>query len=272
MPDRLTDESATLPARGPVRPAGNGGSSGDGPPPAVPALEFESAVRQAKLAALAEFAAGAGHEINNPLGSILIASERLLRDEQDPERRRLLATIGGQALRIRDMIGDLMLFAHPPAPEFVDLDLVAEVRSVTARFDELCRARGLQLQIAAEGSVPIRADAAQLAVVISELLRNAIEAVPDGGRITITAGAGAERHGAILNVGDNGRGLTALEREHLFDPFFSGRQAGRGLGFGLCKVWRIVTQHGGAISVRSPAGGGAEFTIRWPRSPAWPKS
>ena len=251
-----------------VEPTVNGGSSAARAETASGTADFEEAVRQAKLAALVEFAAGAGHEINNPLGSILIASERLLRDETDPERRRLLATIGGQALRIRDMIGDLMLFADPPPPVPTDLDLAAEVRSVAARFEDACRARNIQLQYAADGPVPIRADRVQLAVVISELLRNALDAVPEAGRISIAASsvADADRTEALLTIEDNGPGLCAQERTHLFDPFFSGRQAGRGLGFGLCKVWRIVTQHGGQISVCAPDAGGTAFTIRWPGS------
>jgi signal transduction histidine kinase len=250
----------------------NGGSSEDKssprPPTDVPTRGFAHALEQAKLAALAEFAAGAGHEINNPLGSILIASEKLLRDESNPERRRLLATIGGQALRIRDMIGDLMLFANPPPPALADLELAAEVRSVAARFNENLSARDIHLQLAAATEVPIHADPVQLAVVISELLRNAIDAVPDGGRISIAANAVRDEHlqWALLTVADNGRGLSETERAHLFDPFFSGRQAGRGLGFGLCKVWRIVTHHGGQIRVSSPDEGGTEMTVRWPAS------
>jgi hypothetical protein len=67
-----------------------------------------------------------------------------------------------------------------------------------------------------------------------------------------------------LAVVDNGPGLTDLEREHLFDPFFSGRQAGRGLGFGLPKAWRIITLHGGRIEFEASAMGGAKFIVHWP--------
>ena len=268
MSDHLTDDFVTRPAGSVSQSAVNGGSPAGRPQPELQTLEFEQLLQQAKLAALAEFAAGAGHEINNPLGSILIASERLLRDETDPERRRLLATIGGQALRIRDMIGDLMLFANPPAPEPADLDLAEQLRSVAARFEETYRARGIQLRLTATSAVPICADHVQLAVVISELLRNAVDAVQDGGLISITTRAHKDAEGewALFTVTDNGRGLNETERTHLFDPFFSGRQAGRGLGFGLSKAWRIVMQHGGKISVETPEHGGAMFTVLWPAS------
>ena len=186
-----------------------------------------------------------------------------MRDETDPERRRLLATLGGQAVRIRDMIGDLMLFANPPQPQPVDLDLAVEVRSVVARFADVCRDRDIQLEVTANEPVPIHADPTQLAVVISELLRNAIDAVPDGGHISIEATASDDRQHAILTVSSNGPALTEHERAHLFDPFFSGRAAGRGLGFGLSKAWRIVTQHGGRIDVDS-SDDRTCFSIRWP--------
>ena len=73
----------------------------------------------AKLEALAEFAAGAGHEINNPLATIIGRAQLLLKDERDPQRRQMLLAIGAQAYRIRDMIGDAMLFGRPPSPELL---------------------------------------------------------------------------------------------------------------------------------------------------------
>src|SRR5882724_357569 len=81
-----------------------------------------------KLRALAEFAAGAGHEINNPVATIAGYAQQLLADETDPDRRHALATIGAQAYRIRDMIGDVMLFARPPQPRPEQIDLTAAVR------------------------------------------------------------------------------------------------------------------------------------------------
>lgn len=227
------------------------------------ALAVEDQLLQDKLAALAELAAGAGHEINNPLGSILIGSERLLRDETNPERRRLLATLGGQALRIKDMIGDLMLFASPPPPQPTDLDLAAGVRDVAARFAESCRERNIRLEVTANERVPVHADPIQVAVVLSELLRNAINASPDGGLISLEAKVSNDNEYAILTVANSGPALTEHERTHLFDPFFSGRPAGRGLGFGLSKAWRIVTQHGGRIAV-DRIGETTRFRIQWP--------
>ena len=98
------------------------------------ARQRERRLQDAKLASLAEFAAGAGHEINNPLGSIVGRVQLFARDESHPERRRQLATIGAQALRIRDMIGDAMLFARPPLPEPIPQPLADVVAEVQQRF------------------------------------------------------------------------------------------------------------------------------------------
>jgi signal transduction histidine kinase len=257
--------------------------------------DMQSLLEGEKLEALAEFAAGAGHELNNPVATIAARAQLLLRDETDPERRRALAVIGGQALRIRDMIGDLMLFARPPEPRPVELDLAGEISGVMETLRDDVEQRRCRLDFAPAGSIPVFADATQLRVVISSLLRNSLEALPDaGGEIAVTCGPAADEisrralapgctessiePGASaqrlvtqdmsqFTVADNGRGLSETDRRHLFDPFYSGRQAGRGLGFGLCKCWRIVSNHGGRIDVESHEGR-TSFRVLWPAAPA----
>lgn len=236
------------------------------------AAEVLRRLEAAKLESLAEFAAGAGHEINNPLAVISGRAAMLLRDEADPERRRLLATIGAQALRIRDMIGDLMVFGRPPEPQPALLDLAEIARSVAERFaDEV--PPGVGVVCRGDPQVPVWADRTQLCVVLEALLRNSLEALHgSAGRIEIEARAstGHTAHSppedplSRLVVRDTGPGLTETDGKHLFDPFYSGRPAGRGLGFGLAKCWRIVTLHGGRISVDSPQGGPTTFQIDWP--------
>ncbi len=107
--------------------------------------------------------------------------------------------------------------------------------------------------------------------MISCLLKNSLEAVERSGggeiRLSLQADQASDRgeDWALLTVSDDGSGLSDVEREHLFDPFFSGRQAGRGLGFGLSRCWRIVRMHGGQIDAHCPEGSGLEIRIRWPR-------
>ena len=218
------------------------------------------------MRALAEFAAGAGHEINNPVATIIGYARQLLAGETDPDRRHALATIGAQAYRIRDMIGDVMLFARPPAPNPQLIDLASVIREVTDKFADDLRRASLHLHVEAGSEIPIYADPVQLRIVISNLLRNSIEALAPAATIAIYTGTDVEndRRLAVFSISDNGPGLSPGDQEHLFDPFYSGRQAGRGLGFGLSKAWRIVTLHRGTIEVSSPEAGGTTFTVHWP--------
>jgi signal transduction histidine kinase len=221
----------------------------------------------AKLAALAEFAAGAGHEINNPLATIVGRVQALLKHEQDAGRRQSLATIAAQAFRIRDMIGDLMVFARPPVPVPQRLVLNDTVRAIVERFQDAASERVCLLRFRADATVFAWVDPTQLNVVLSELVRNSLDAVaPSAGIIEISVAAATidSRSGSLVSVADNGRGLSEVDRTHLFDPFYSGRDAGRGLGFGLCKCWRIVANHGGGIDVESAPGVGTMFRIFWP--------
>ncbi len=215
-----------------------------------------------RLEALAEFAAGAGHEINNPLATIIGRAQQLLRDETDPQRRQSLSIIATQAYRVRDMIGDVMTFARPPAPERSVFDAVTHIRTVTERLIEPLKTGSCRVEIDGPPAAKINADPVQFAVVISELIRNAITALqPAGGDIRITVTT--QENTVDVAVLDHGQGFTPLEREHAFDPFYSGRQAGRGLGFGLCKAARIVALHGGTITITSPPGGPTTVITRW---------
>lgn len=214
--------------------------------------EFDIRLRDAKLAAMAELAAGAGHEINNPVATIVGRAQLLLANESDPNRRRALATIASQALRIRDMIGDLMLFARPPDAEPVEFDFVAVAREVISPFAERAVEAHVSLSIEAVEPVVAFADPLQLKVAVSALVENALNAVGREGHVTLTVSNPDDR--PTLRVHDDGHGWSDLDREHAFDPFYSGRQAGRGLGFGLPKAWRIVTLAGGTIEIASPPG------------------
>ena len=222
---------------------------------------MDDALLAAKMEALAEFAAGAGHEINNPLAAISGRAQMLLNGETDPERRRHLLTIGAQALRIRDMIGDVMLFARPPIPHPLRVNLSHHIDEVLSALEDDLASSQLTVDRSEDGDLFVHADETQLKIVLSELIRNALFFSPSGSAIRIEAIQRVTGF-ATIRILDDGPGLSATDREHLFDPFFSGRQAGRGLGFGLSKCWRIVTLHGGDIQPIE----GAKFGIAvdWP--------
>lgn len=217
----------------------------------------------AKLEAMAEFAAGAGHEINNPLATIIGRAQLLLRDETDPQRRQMLMSIGAQAYRIRDMIGDTMLFARPPAAAIERVCLRDTIETVVGKLADELKSGRCTVKIQCDAAIQLKADRSQLSVVLSELIRNSRQSLQsDGGEILVSAVP--HEGNAILEISDSGRGFSEIERQHAFDPFFSGRQAGRGLGFGLAKCWRIVGLHGGRIEIQSLEQGPTTVRIRWP--------
>ncbi|MBL9162621.1 MAG: HAMP domain-containing histidine kinase [Planctomycetaceae bacterium] len=239
----------------------------EGPPAAAHALGSSNDERfeQAKLDAMKELAYGASHEINNPLANISARAQSLLRDERDPERRRTLEAINQQALRAHEMISDLMLFARPPQLERRPLDLVQLVRQVACGLASDCDCRSIELNIAVDGQPPpVDGDATQLGVAINALVANSINALGRDGTIQIAVRRSSDG-GALLQIADNGPGIPPEVRPHIFDPFYSGREAGRGLGFGLSKAWRIITLHGGSLTVEAPAAG-AIFNIELPKT------
>lgn len=241
---------------------------------------FQDRLMEEKLAALAEFAAGAGHEINNPLAVISGRAQLFLRAETDPQRRHDLAVINTQARRIHEMIADLMLFARPPQPRPMACDVVKLLRDVVAELAPVAAERSAELVLVGAQQTPaIEADATQLAVAVRAVCENALAAVNDGGRIEV--GLALRRPGVAddgqvaarrlqtvpcmaITIRDNGPGMSALVRRHAFDPFFSGHGAGRGIGLGLSKCWRIVTNHAGRVEIDSTAGQGTCVTILLP--------
>ena len=225
--------------------------------------EFQAALQREKLASLRELAYGLSHEINNPLANIATRAQTLLRDETDPDRRRALATINVQAFRAHEMIADMMLFAKPPALVLKQVDAALLADAVIAEMAAEAKEQGTALvRSGVEGPVELAADPVQLTVALRAVVLNSLQALRAGGRVEINL----ERAGnyVIFRVSDNGPGLSDQAKQHMFDPYYSGREAGRGLGLGLSKCWRIVELHGGRVEVASEIGKGATVTLRLP--------
>ena len=226
---------------------------------------FGDELQQAKLAALKEFAYGASHEINNPLANISSRAQLLMRDEEDEDRRKRLAAINSQAFRAHEMISDLMLFANPPKPQRESCCLQSITASAVEQLATLSNDRSVEVTFQQnEKATSIYADPAQIRVALKAIIQNAIEASEQGQVVNLACHVGANGHRfAEVVVTDRGHGLDERAKEHLFDPYFSGREAGRGLGFGLCKAWRIAELHEGSVDFRSEAGI-TEFRFRLP--------
>mgnify|MGYP006275565063 CR=1 FL=1 len=234
----------------------------DGPRPGEPG--FDAAVFEARLEAVRAFAYGAGHEINNPLANIAARAQSLLVDEQDPERRRKLATIVDQAFRARDMIGGLMVYARPPRPAPADVDIREVLRPVLDLAQPGAEARRVRLEYGPPPqAVTALVDAAQVAEALRALVANALEAVDEGGRVVVDVAVAGEA--CRVTVADDGPGMDGDASRRAFDPFYCGRDAGRGIGLGLPKALRLIESNGGRLAVESRPGAGTRVVVHLPR-------
>ena len=217
------------------------------------------------LEAMAEFAAGAGHEINNPLASIIGQTQLLLKSDQSTERRQAYETIGAQAWRIRDMIGNSMLFARPPQAQRQKINLVEVTQQALQPLITISAEFQIDIKLASTADlIELEADRTQISTLITHLVRNSLEAIKPTNRPgTISVTLRDDMPGSVeLSVVDDGPGIVSAEvRRHLFNPFYSGRSAGRGLGFGLCLAWQITRMHGGMIIHCALAESGAGFHV-----------
>jgi len=217
---------------------------------------------EARLEAVRAFAYGAGHEINNPLANIAARAQALLVDEVHPERRRKLATIVDQAFRARDMIGGLMVFARPPVPRPAAVAVHDVVRPAVDAARSLAESRGVRLEYSPPPTVvTVHVDAGQVGEALRALVHNALEAVDEGGRVVVEVSSA----GPVVRVAvvDDGPGMDADAVRRAFDPFYSGRDAGRGIGMGLPKALRLVEANGGRLVVDSRPAGGTRVAVEF---------
>jgi len=222
--------------------------------------DFDRQVAAARLEAMREFAYGAGHELNNPLANIATRAQALLLDEPDPERRRRLATIVDQAFRGRDMIGGLMVFARPPLPRPERVSLDGLVRDVVAAVRSLAESRSTRLSYQAPaGPLEAFVDVAHVSEALRLLIMNAVEAAAG---VSVTCGGATG--GCLVTLDDDGPGMDAAMLQRAFDPFSSGREAGRGIGLGLPKAWRLLESNGCRLDVRPRAGRGLSVSLWLP--------
>jgi signal transduction histidine kinase len=215
----------------------------------------EDRLRHTCLAALAELAAGAGHEINNPLAVISGQAQYLLGHEhdwfvetgQDQVRDSLQAVIA-QTRRIHGLLRDLMLFARPPSPRWEWVDLARLIGEVAASFRDASEGQGIQLEVDCSlERLLVKGDADMLRQALLCLVRNAVEAVASPGWVRLVLGMPQPGQPVEVRVEDSGPGPSAEQQKHLFDPFYSGRNSGRGKGMGLPIAWRLAQCHGGDV-------------------------
>ena len=226
-------------------------------------------IRRAEhLASLGQMAAGIAHEINNPIAGMLSCVRSLLKGAKSEQQRQQSLEMLREGLgRIGRIVGQLLNFAREAKPQFASTDLRMLLENCASLIREECEARGVACEMASAGAPPaIWGDRYQLEQVFQNILKNSLDAMPAGGRITIAAGAraGADGSEVEVRIADTGIGIPPQDLSRVFDPFFTTKDVGKGTGLGLSVSYGIVKAHGGTIQVASQVGKGTVFTVSLP--------
>ncbi len=224
--------------------------------------------RADRLAAIGQLAAGVAHELNEPLNTILGFSQLVQKMENLPAQAlEDVGKITGASLHARNIIRELLVFARQAAPSRGRVDLNRMVEDELGLFESLCGKSGVELRrVLAPGLPEITANRSQMLQVISNLMVNALQAMPEGG--TITLATSFDPSGVSLMVEDTGIGMSEEVKDNIFLPFFTTKDVDQGTGLGLAVVHGIVSSHGGRITVESEPGEGARFLLTFPHSQA----
>ncbi|MGD8368130.1 MAG: ATP-binding protein [Desulfobacterales bacterium] len=220
----------------------------------------EELTRARHLSALGEMVATISHEIRNPLG-IIRSSAELLKKRMAADGNNIPNIIVEESSRLNHIITDFLNFARPRQPEFKPCRLEEVVEKNIAFLDSQLKENGYTIQLKAESPLPsIMGDADMLYQVFLNLLMNAMQAMPSGGLITI--GFETLDGGLRLQISDQGEGIPEEIKEKIWDPFFTTKEKGTGLGLGV--VQKIVEAHQGRIRIANLESGGAQITVDLP--------
>jgi signal transduction histidine kinase/ActR/RegA family two-component response regulator len=239
---------------------------------AAEALQRESeALRQLfhfeRLASVGRLAAGAAHEINNPLAVISGKAQLLMMSESDKTKIEALNAIIDQSMRISKIISDLMGYARPAEPEVTDNHPRAMIENALYMAKHRLPDHQVETMIEVSEEVEVlKVDARQIEQVLVNLFVNAIQAMNGIGKLIVRA-HGEEGTGMVaIQVTDTGPGIPPDDLNRIFDPFFTTKREGEGTGLGLAVSHRIIESHGGRMTVNSRLGEGTTFTVQLPSS------
>ena len=244
----------------------------------IRALEREMAdqariLHQDKMISLGRLAAGAAHEINNPLAGVLNYVRLMLRvvdrDGLGPEQirkfRSYLELVESETARCTEIVSSLLAFSRKSPAQFAKVHVEHLLNRCAVLSRHKLELAGIELQVNADRGLPdIDGDFNQLQQAILNLLFNAADALPGGGGIDLEADRGDEDGMISIRVRDTGLGIRPEDRPHIFEPFFTTKREGDGIGLGLSTVYGIVERHNGSVLVSSNPGEGSVFTLLFP--------
>ncbi|MHC4713369.1 MAG: two-component system sensor histidine kinase NtrB [Planctomycetota bacterium] len=218
-------------------------------------------IQVAKMSSIGTLAAGVAHELNNPLGGILLYSDLLLEDTPpDDPRRDNVEKISALAARCRNIVSGLLDFARPAPPGEFEVDVNGVLKSTVSVLEghELFHNIEVKWDLAPDLAI-LTADPAQFQQAFTNVVINAAEAMEGEGALSIGTVPSWDRKGVVVKIADTGRGIRDEDKECLFEPFFTTKDEGTGLGLAI--TYSIVEGHNGSIEVESEVGKGTMFIV-----------
>ncbi len=227
----------------------------------------EQLMRSGKLAVIGELAATVAHEVNNPLDGMQNCSRLIRRSIEDPQRvRRLLDLMDTGFYRIEMIVRRLLTMARNDAPQIKVVRLDEPIQEAILFLEPKIARREVEfVRQFGEEAVQVKVDPQQITQVMINLIVNALDSMPDGGRLSVIIHEPDRRRGVVrIDVSDTGSGIPEEVRKRIFEPFYTTKEPGTGTGLGLTVVDRIVRAHDGRIEVQSVIGQGTTFSIELP--------
>ncbi|HMA54596.1 MAG TPA: cache domain-containing protein, partial [Acidobacteriota bacterium] len=222
-------------------------------------------LKSEKLASIGRLASGIAHEINNPLTGVLTYSSLLLEDMKGTPYEEDLKVIRDETLRCRGIVRGILDFARDSKPERTLADLNQIIEESLRILEKHVTFHNVKIVKVLDPKLPwVNVDAGEIRSVINNLAVNAADAMPDGGRLTITTSVEPETGLAVISVADTGVGISEENLGMIFEPFFTTKDRGQGTGLGLAMTYGAIQRHGGQIDVHSKVGAGTEFVIKLP--------
>jgi nitrogen-specific signal transduction histidine kinase/ActR/RegA family two-component response regulator len=225
-------------------------------------------VQGERLRALGEMAGGVAHDFNNVLAIIVGRAEVLLSETEDPELQRQLNVIIKVALDAAQTVKRIQEFTRVrrarPFQQVNVTQLVEEIVEVTrSRWKDEAQSKGIRYEVIIDAAPTpaVAGDPSEIREALTNIIFNALDAMPEGGRLTLTSGVDGDR--AFCAITDTGVGMSDEIRQRIFDPFFT-TKGERGTGLGLSVVYGIISRHNGSIDVQSRPGHGTTFTLTFP--------
>lgn len=220
-------------------------------------------IQSEKLASVGRLAAGVAHELNNPLGGILLFTNILLKKLENSPNRDALVKVANEAERCRNIVQGLLDFSRQSTLERREANLTQIIESTLRLLKEQALFQNIHIELELENPLPVLVDRFQIQQVILNIVLNAAEAMHGHGHINIKTGR-SEDDQIFMSIKDDGPGMSAVTLERIFDPFYTTKPVGEGTGLGMAIAYGIIQKHQGDIKIDSKIEHGSTFTIYLP--------